>query len=277
MKFRIGKSPLVGTIFFVALSFSISEAQTVDSLSITAADSGYLKVSFPQESLKVYLDDVFIGESPIGILKLAIGEHQLRVLNPKRASWFDRDWSQKITLATDDTVALEIEFPSYFFINSDPFNATVLANGKELGRTPLILSTEKTVRNIILKKEGYKDCVIGLADPESKLLNVALEREKGFQQQTQSRLALKRQSQVRKNLLSYSTLAFGFLSGTAAVYFRKRADDTYNKYITAENPTAMDRYFRDTERFDKLSGVFYGLFEACFLFYVYLVFRRAEE
>lgn len=281
MKFRIEKFLLWGVIFFMGMSLSNSGAQAVikaDSTSIASADCGYLKISFPQDSLKVYLDDTFIGKSPIEILELATGEHELRILNPKRSSWLNRDWSRKITVTKGDTTALEIQFPNYFFINSEPFDATVFANGKEIGQTPLIFSTEKRVNNvIIIKKDGYKDYVITLTDPENRFLNVVLEKGERFQKEELHRLALKQRSRVRKNLLTYSTLAFGFFSGTAAVYFKKRADDAYSKYMVAGSPKEMDRYFRDTEKFDKLSGLFYGLFEACFLFYVYLVFRGTGE
>ena len=59
---------------------------------------GYLKLTSKHNGLAVKIDENFIGFSPLEILALAPGPHQVQVEHPEQANWLDHDWHREITV-----------------------------------------------------------------------------------------------------------------------------------------------------------------------------------
>lgn len=251
--------PLLTILFIAATSLAQSEG-----------DHGWLKVLSSEEGVKVYVNGEFVGETPL-ILPLPAGEHEVRALNPHRSSWLERDWISQAEIVEGDTCELKVRFPTYYIINTQPFDASVIAQGVEVGRTPLILPSEKG--RIILKKEGYKDRVVSLDGKGDRFFHISLEEDQKFQREKLHLLKETHWTEKRRKTLLCSTIALGLASGAAALYFKHRADRAYNEYLVAGDPEDMNRLFNDTKRYDTLWGISYGFFEVSFLLTFYLFLK----
>lgn len=248
------------TILFIAIT----------SLAQSEGKHGWLKVLSPEKGVKLYVDGEFAGETPL-ILPLPAGEHQVRALNPHRSSWLERDWISQVKIVEGDTCELEVRFSTYYIINTHPFDASVIAQGVEIGRTPLILPSGKG--EITLKKEGYKDRVVSLNSKGERFFHIPLEKDQKFQRERLRLLKEAHRAEKRRKALLRSTIALALASGVVAIYFKHRADRAYNEYLVAGDPKEMNRLFNDTKRYNTLWGISYGLFEASLLVIFYLFLK----
>lgn len=108
---------------------------------------------------KIYSGNKLLGTESAS---LSVGEAvQLEV----RA---DRFYKQEITLTpkSDKTVSVSLEPMPYVTLSSDPSGATVSADGKTLGTTPLELLVE-TPASYTLSKDGYQAATLAVTGKDS--------------------------------------------------------------------------------------------------------------
>ncbi len=134
---------------------------------------GQLSVNVSNQKAKVFLDDSLIGTTPLYAKNLPLGDHRIRIESEKNTSKsFSWQTSTTLTKSTISTIDLDLA-PSQNFsageslyfqpgnktvsILSRPDNAVVLIDQKERGKTPLTLTLEKGVHQLLLKKEGFLD------------------------------------------------------------------------------------------------------------------------
>lgn len=134
---------------------------------------GQLSVNVSNQKAKVFLDDNFIGTTPLYAKNLPLGDHRVRIEPEKNTSKsFSWQTSTTLTKSTISTIDLDLapnqDFSageSLYFqpgnktiaILSRPENAVVLVDQKEKGKTPLTLTLEKGVHQVLIKKEGFLD------------------------------------------------------------------------------------------------------------------------
>lgn len=135
-------------------------------LPVLQPKTGQLSVSTPFQKGTVYFDGQKLGESPLYLKNLSVGDHTLKITSE------NSEWETKTTLTSSTFNTLELNLSSseqfisgenLFFktgeksllILSKPEKSKVFLDKKEVGVTPLKLQPSAGVVLVTLKKDGY--------------------------------------------------------------------------------------------------------------------------
>lgn len=111
-------------------------------------------VSSPLDGAEVFIDDLFVGVTPLAGFEVSAGEHRLRLV-------------KELYLAFEQVIQVEglgrkqhFEFvlqPAWGEVTlaSDPAGAAIFAGETELGRTPLTIEFPGGQHTLTLRKEGF--------------------------------------------------------------------------------------------------------------------------
>ncbi len=152
-----------------------------------------VSISSNPTSAKVYIDDKYVGDTPIDNSKLPIGTHALKLTKDGY-----NDYTQTFTLASSDTSkAIPVtltktttqpnEQPANtpktgtLSVTSSPTGAKVYINDNYKGITPLNLNLNSGGYNLKLSKDGYMDCKtsFSISQGETNYKNVPLSKVQG--------------------------------------------------------------------------------------------------
>jgi hypothetical protein len=103
--------------------------------AVCASDEGALSVKTTPDGIEVWLNDKYIGDSPILDKKLKTGKYVLKLVDPVQHS----STSEDIFIAADETTVIEKTVQSKFGslkVSSEPEGADVFI-ATSLGKTPL--------------------------------------------------------------------------------------------------------------------------------------------
>jgi hypothetical protein len=247
--FKKNKVCLIVLVWIMgSLSLRAQTLQPADSttgLSIRCEFSG----------LSVWVEDSLVGHTPLELISLRQGDYSVRVQHPDPSDWLSRDWEETVGLNPGQVKELVITFPDYVWVGSMPIGATVSRRDEILGMTPLLVRRLQTQGDkLIIKKDGYQDHVLYLGDISESRISIQLFAN------GPNRDISKPSPRLKKGWI-IGLGAFGLVSGIAGYYFKDRAERAYGKYMKTGDPDKMDRHFDEVIKFDKLSGVFYGIGE----------------
>lgn len=239
-------------------------------------DFGYAKIEMDSIGIEILIDGKLIGMTPLPLIELPTGAHQIAALHPQRFLWGNLDWVQTIQISIADTLIVKPTFRILCSIHSEPFGAEVFLNNELQGTTPLTIALDtQTSYSLLLKKEGYADYYLDGSPIQSNHLQVKLSKDDQFfdvkaeQQQQQ-----KTQSRYRK--LTYGLWGLSILTGLATVYFKDKADEKYQQYLVAGSLRDMNRFFNDTKRFDQYSNISLGAVQGCFVLSFYFLIKSVN-
>jgi hypothetical protein len=218
------------------------------------ASQDFSKVSIYSnpENIKIRLDSVIIGQTPLISIEIKPGSHILEAITPTPGLWNSNN--QLITFHTkpNKDTTIYIRMDEKIKINSVPFHAKLHNEDRYLGLTPFTISYyENRGKTMRLEKEGYKTLFFVLNEPKSqsfKLEKIELNPDNENNSFTYSLFHKRIKSK------------FLFLTGTVAAhwvafYFKNVADDNYNKYLKTTNPDLMTHYWDKTQKYDRMSDV----------------------
>jgi TolB-like protein len=144
------------------------------------AKPGSMNIYSEPSGAKIYLDNAFVGETPISLKKVAEGEHEIRLVKLNY-----KIWTSKVVVRsfkpTDVKTTLEVS-PGILTVNSEPVGADVYVKGKFIAKTPHTLGNitpgEVVVR---VEKEGfYEWTTSALIEPnDHKVLDIVLKEKVG--------------------------------------------------------------------------------------------------
>jgi hypothetical protein len=216
------------------------------------------------------LDSVLIGSTPFKNLELSPGSHHIEALSPYSGLWNATNITQNFVLKAGQDTTIKIRFQNKIKINSVPYHARLILQNNVLGFTPLDIPFEENKgQTFTLEKAGFHSFRFVLEEPKSHLF-------------TLEPIDL---SEKESNSFGYSLLhkklknKFLFLSGTVAshwlaFYFKNIADNKYKKYKSTADPVLMDKYWHDTQKFDRYSDISLGVSYALLSGLIYTVLRN---
>jgi hypothetical protein len=237
---------------------------------ISNEQNAIISILSSRENVQIRFDSVLIGYTPFENFEVSPGEHILEAFSPYDGLWNTNNIVHifKINAGVDTTI--KIKFPKSVKINSIPYHAKLIFNNTLVGLTPLVIPFEDNKgKNFSLEKEGYKSFRFFLEKPESKL--ITLESIDFYKQESNT---------FSHNLIHRRLKTkFLFLSGTVithwlAFYLKNVADNNFDKYEKTADPTLMDRYWNNTQRYDRYSDISLGVSYALLSGLIYTVLRN---
>ena len=142
--------------YTTTVTLSPGEEKTI-SATLTP-EFGFLTVTSEPSGAKVYVDDNYIGETPINQYKLSTGEHKVKVEKSGYATF-----TKTITIKPGETTSVKATLTplkATLKITSKPSGAKVYINGTYKDETPLTLELEPGTYTIKLTKDGYEDYTV---------------------------------------------------------------------------------------------------------------------
>lgn len=133
---------------------------------------GSLDIKTNPSDANVYIDDVFKGKSPNLVNGIMPGEHVLKIKKPGY-----KIIEGKFTIENNQTKEYDMNLIKQFKLNisSNPSNATVFINNKEIGNTPIEYVTEEdNILSVKILKSNYKDFIKNLSLSRDQNLEIDL-------------------------------------------------------------------------------------------------------
>ncbi len=271
MNRRIVPALLLLLLFSAGGMFSAAPAQEAGSDTLQSV--GYLSVESLPPGLPVLLDGKSIGRTPLHGFAVQPGRHLVVVQRSPRRSWYLPDWQKEVEIAAGDTLRLRARLPFAYLIQSEPFGAKVYRNGEFLGTTPFVFETTDTALvELMLEKEGYEPAFAFCQPGGERRIHLVLTPQAGFQSNRDLRRDSRQSLESKHRRMAWIAAGLTLASGAAAILFKKRADHAYGRYQQTAHPERMNRYFNEARKFDRLSGVAFGVFQISFGvgFYLFL-------
>lgn len=121
-----------------------------------SAKPGSINIYSEPADVQVFIDNTFMGNTPMSLKKVAEGEHEIRLVKENY-----KEWNRKVVVRsfqpTDVKATLEIS-PGKVSINSIPSKANIYFKGKFVATTPYILSNIPPGEIVIrVEKPGYEE------------------------------------------------------------------------------------------------------------------------
>ena len=207
------------------------------------------------DSSVVFIDDERRGLTPLSLHDLTPGIHQLVLQPPDVESWLANSISDEIRIIADQPMTFRYKFDRRYLIRSVPFDAEILIADSVVGKTPLTLSSGNalsfgTKTQIGIRKQGFEPETFDLTDANNGVLSIALKKKwNGIDDQEE--ILRSTNGQVSKPLRLSLTIAGTVLSGTAAAYFKIKADDRYIEYRRSGSPQLLAQ----SQRLDTAAAV----------------------
>ncbi len=144
------------------------------------AKPGSMNISSEPDGAKIFLDNTFVGITPMSLKKVAEGEHEIRLVKLNY-----EPWTRKVVVRsfqpTDVKTTLEVS-PGMLSVNSSPPGADIYLKGKFVAKTPHILSNI-TPGEVVLRveKKGYEEWTTStfIEPNEHKVLDIDLKEKMG--------------------------------------------------------------------------------------------------
>lgn len=236
----------------------------------------YLKVATDSAGILILCDGKMLGATPLPVISLLAGEHQIVALNPRRFSWGNPDWSQQLNFPPAETLIVAPRFLRQVFIQTEPYGADVYVNEAWQGTTPLILLLDDTTAyQFHVKKNGYETQHLQFDPCRTHNLKLQLTPSRLDAAPTRQK-SVKPMAQVRQRRLTYGLWGLSILTSLAAVYFKDQADEKYQRYLQAGSLKDMNRYFNDAKRFDCYSNISLASVQGCFVLSFYFLIKSVN-
>lgn len=213
-----------------------------------------LNITTGDSSSVIFLNDTFVGSGHTS-QQVKKGRYKIFIKDEAR-KWGAQEIQDSITIGQCGTTQnLEYNFRKTVFLRTVPDNAEVYFRDSLLGSTPL--SIYRTVPQVEIKKTNYKPVFL-TAEELARTPVVDLE----FMGKRAPESFFK--TNMFKVLLSTAVVL-----GTTAVYYKMKANNTYDDYSLTRDQALLDR----TNRYDLYSGIAFGALQVNFgaLIYFFLV------
>jgi len=220
-------------------------------------DSANLSIFATPLNVKVRLNAVVLGNTPLLNVKLNPGVYLIEAIAAEPGIWYNTNISKEIQLYAGQDTAVYFQFPTMVKINSIPFHAQLTYENRFIGHTPLFIDFGQfRGKELLLEKTGYKTTPFILSTAKSQLFSLepldfatTMEEENSF-------LYSLLHTRIKSKFL--------FLTGTVvthwlAFYLKNLADDNYARYQMTGNPQLMQKYWENTQKYDRWSDISIGI------------------
>lgn len=229
---------------FLAVPFFTLQAQDCTSL---------LNISTGDSSSVIYLNDSYLGSGRIS-REVKKGKYKILIKDEAR-KWGAQEIVDSISInECGKTENLEYSFKKTVYLRTIPDNAEVYFRDSLLGSTPL--SIYRTVPQVEIRKTNYKPVFLTAEDlAQNPLIDLDFMGKRAPESFFKTNLF---------KILVGSAIALG----TTAVYYKLKANKTYDQYNETKESTLMDK----TNRYDLYSGIAFGALQVNFGALIYFFF-----
>jgi len=227
----------------VAFSASVfAGIENVDSAgnvadSVARIKESTLSVHSLIEGVRAYVDSQFIGVVPFDSCIIGQGTHILRFIHPQSKRWLNGAITETVFVRPYEHLVRTVTFPDFVLIVSTPFGATVQRDRITLGTTPLYLPSTMAASFISLTKAGFQDATV----PAGKSGPIVLQPIVGNASESGQVSQFLSSNQAKSSSSIYLTTAATVVAGTAAAYFKIKADNAYADYRQNGDQESLDR------------------------------------
>lgn len=224
------------------------------------------------DQIPIRINSVLIGNTPIMKYEVTSGYITIEAISNQAGIWNNHNIVQEIFTTPGQDTTIIIQFPKMIKINSVPFHAKLLVNNQFLGLTPVSVDfTQYRGKEFLLEKTGYKSFRFILQNQSSQLYTLEPLDIATIKEENSSFTYGLFHSQMKTKFL--------FLTGTVvthwlAFYFKNLADDNFEKYSTTGNPALMQKYWDNTQKYDRWSDITLGVSYAFLGGLIYTVLWR---
>lgn len=227
------------------------------SCSLLSQEQGTISVSSDPTGCWVRVDSILVGKTPLNNFELAVGSHVIQIYPPNNGVWNLQERVLNVSVTSNQDVPLNVVFSSPVFINSIPYGAQLFNNETPLGFAPLYLPFEENKgKRFRLEKEGYKPFSFTLTTNQSILAE--MEKAGNFKDEKEQTRFLG--VIPKRNLKSkFTLLAVSIATNWASFYFKNVADNNFERYQQTADPQLMDHYWKQTQKYDRMSEIALGV------------------
>ena len=222
-----------------------------------AQDRIFIDVETNLPEALVFADTALVGPVAGGVLAVPAGTEAVRLVAPGFSAWSVPPVEAPLRGLPGDTVALRIDFPYHYHIESTPFGADVhleTAQGWEkLGETPFHYASETPLQGkLVVQEPGY---VLQRLEPGRKVWNpyqVNLSPEVEADPEA-ARIAWTPPGRHR-SWIDYAAIGTALVAGAVAVHYKFKADRLYDDYVDTTDPALRSQI----KQYDTYSAVALG-------------------
>lgn len=145
------------------------------------AKPGSMNIYSEPKGAQIFVDNNFMGETPMSLKTVAEGEHEIRLVKNNY-----QEWTQKVFVRsfqpTDVKATLEVS-PGILSINTNPPGASIYFKGRNIAKTPHTLTNLSPGEVVLqLDKEGYESWTTSvLIAPNSReYVDIMLKEKRGW-------------------------------------------------------------------------------------------------
>lgn len=224
-------------------------------------DRAFVTIETNYPEAVVYADSIRIGSVFGEVVGLPTSVQTMKLIPPEVDSWSVSPVSQRVDLRAGDTLALTLDFPYHYRIESIPFDASVhIEKGdgrKRLGSTPLLYSVEQPLEGkLLIERPGY---VAERIDPGSAIWNRhVIDLSPSDELDPTAAQVQWKPPKKHRAWIDYAALGTALVAGAVAVHYKFKADDLYAQYEDTANPALRD----DIKAHDLRSGIAFGVMQA---------------
>jgi len=251
------------TIFLILSVFLICHAQEKKTI---------LTIESIPDQVQIRINSVLVGNTPITNYEVNSGYITIEAISNQAGIWNNHNIVQEIFTTPGQDTTIIIQFPKMIKINSVPFHAKLLVNNQSIGLTPVSVDfNQYRGKEFLLEKTGYKSFRFILQNQTSQLYTLEPLDLATIDEENSSFTYGLFHSRMKTKFL--------FLTGTVvthwlAFYFKNLADDNFEKYSTTGNPALMQKYWDNTQKYDRWSDITLGVSYAFLGGLIYTVLWR---
>lgn len=214
-----------------------------------------LGISTNDTSSAVFINEKYAGKGNIEI-ELGKGKYYIFIKDDV-LKWNAKEIRDSVIIdSCGITKRLSYTFEQSIFLSSSPANAEVFFRDSLIGSTPL--SINQNVSQIELRKENYKPLSVNTRDlSKNPVLNLDY-------------IGKKRQESFFKTDLFKVLLGTAVALGGTAVYYKLKANDTFDQYNQSGDAALLDK----TNRYDLISGITFGALQINFGVLIYYFLKN---
>jgi hypothetical protein len=216
------------------------------------------------DSAVVVIDSAVVGTTPARIDSLRPGVHHIIILDPDIAAWPGEGMRDSIIVRPDTVLTYRYDLRKRYFVTSDPGGADVFFRDSLYGKTPLFLpSVSRDWLSLVrIRKEGYPE--VHPVRTGSGILTARFREE--WEPESSTEPLMSEQSSAPLYLSGAATI----ISGTAAAYFKIKADNRYQQYLATNNPA----FLSETHSIDSGAAVAIVLTQISVIMLVYFLLKE---
>ena len=239
---------------FIALHISplltAGQETRPDSLHLSS-ESSMLTIRSNAPGTRIFIDDRFVGISPLSGIPITKGEHKLRYLHPDSLRWPLPVIVESLVISADSSIERTVNFPSMVYFTTEPYGASIRLNDSVIGTTPLYYSANLSGQVVTFAKGGYEDASMVVSADGGEVYS----RLRAIDGNMRNESALMVSGERSKNLTPIFIASYGtILAGGMAAYFKIQADQRYNEYLSGGDPATLD-HVHQLDRFSAIALV----------------------